>query len=77
MTSNAHSPGPPDRIRDHREQLRAAGLRPIQIWVADTGSPDFRAAAHRQSLAVARSPDTDLDQAFVEAISDDDPELFP
>ena len=73
MTSNANSPGSPDRIQDRRERLRAAGLQPIQIRVADNRPPDFRATAHRQSLAVARSPDADLVQAFVEALSDDDP----
>lgn len=52
--------------------MRAAGLRPIQIWVPDTRSASFRAEAHRQSLAVARSPDADLDQAFIDAVSDDE-----
>ena len=49
--------------------MRAAGLRPIQIWVPDTRSAAFRAAAHRQSLAVAESPDADLDQAFIDAVT--------
>ena len=46
-------------------------MRPVQIWVPDTRSDAFRAQAHRQSLAVAQSPDADLDQAFVDAVSDD------
>ncbi|WP_122260155.1 antitoxin MazE family protein, partial [Pseudomonas syringae group genomosp. 3] len=30
-----------DRVQRHRDALRAAGLRPIQIWVPDTRRPDF------------------------------------
>ena len=59
-----------ERVRDHRARMRAAGLRPIQIWVPDTRSEAFRAQAHHQSLAVARSSDADLDQAFIDAVTD-------
>ncbi len=59
-----------DKVRAHRERLRRQGLRPIQIWVPDVRSPDFAAAAHRQSLAVANSPHVRDDQDFVDAISD-------
>jgi len=52
--------------------MRARGLRPIQIWVPDTRTPAFRAEAHRQSLAVAKSTHADEDQAFIEAITDHD-----
>lgn len=72
MANETHSPGSRDRVRSYRERMRAAGLRPIQIWVPDTRSATVRAEAHRQSLAVARSPAADLDQAFVDAVSDDD-----
>jgi hypothetical protein len=33
------------------------------------GSPGFAAEAHRQALAVARSPFAAEDQAFIEAVS--------
>ena len=59
-----------DKVRAHRERLRQQGLRPIQIWVPDVRSPAFKAEAHRQSLAVARSPHADDDQAFIDAVSD-------
>ena len=59
-----------DKVRAHRERLRAQGLRPIQIWVPDVRSPEFAAEAHRQSLAVARSRDAERDQAFIESISE-------
>jgi len=30
-----------DRVRKHREMLRSAGLRPLQLWVPDTRRPSF------------------------------------
>jgi len=58
------------RVQKHRKALRAAGLRPIQIWVPDVRSKRFAAQAHRQSLAVAKSPYEKDDQAFIESVSD-------
>lgn len=58
-----------DKVRAHRTRLRKQGLRPVQIWVADVRSQAFARAAHRQSLAVAKSPQAKDDQAFVDAIS--------
>src|SRR5690242_20361054 len=59
-----------DRVRGYRERLRRQGLRPIQIWVPDTRSPNFAVEAHRQSAAIAASPHETDDQAFIDAISD-------
>jgi hypothetical protein len=58
-----------DKVRAHRSRLRKQGLRPVQIWVPDVRSKAFADAAHRQSLAVARSPHAKADQEFVDAIS--------
>lgn len=58
------------KVREHRQRLRAQGLRPIQIWVPDVRAPSFRAEAHRQSLAVAASAHAQDDQAFIDAVSD-------
>jgi hypothetical protein len=58
-----------DKVRAHRTRLRKAGLRPVQIWVPDVRSKSFARAAHRQSLAVAKSRHAERDQAFVDAIS--------
>ena len=58
-----------DKVRAHRTRLRKQGLRPVQIWVADVRSNAFALAAHRQSLAVAKSRHAKDDQAFVDAIS--------
>jgi hypothetical protein len=59
-----------EKVRDHRERLRAQGLRPIQIWVPDVRAPSFRSEAHRQSRAVAKSAHAAEDQAFIDAVSD-------
>jgi len=59
-----------EKVRRHRERLRAQGLRPIQIWVPDVRASSFQAEAHRQSMAVTESPHATEDQDFVEAVSD-------
>lgn len=59
-----------DRVRAHRDRLRAQGLRPLQIWVPDVRSPAFAAEAHRQARAVAGSVVAAADQDYVDAISD-------
>lgn len=41
------------RMKLYRERLRAAGLRPIQLWVPDTRMPGFAAECKRQSAALA------------------------
>ena len=59
-----------EKVKNHRERMRARGLRPIQIWVPDTRTAKFRVAAHRQSLAVALSAHARGDQDFIDAVSD-------
>jgi hypothetical protein len=58
-----------EKVRTHRQRLRQQGLRPIQIWVPDVHAPGFAEEAHRQSLAVANSPQEKDDQDFVDAAS--------
>lgn len=57
-----------ERVRKRRDALRAAGLRPIQIWVPDTRRPGFAEECRRQSqiVAAADAADHDLD-AFMDA----------
>ena len=57
-----------ERVRKHRESLRARGLRPIQIWVPDTRKPGFAEEARRQCLA-ANDPAHDKEIFdFMEAV---------
>ena len=70
MPTTRHVKSSREKVQAHRQRLRKKGLRPIQIWVPDVRSRAFVAEAHRQSLAVARSPHEAEDQAFVDAISE-------
>jgi hypothetical protein len=45
-----------ERVRKHRESLRAAGLRPVQLWLPDTSSESFRQKCERESLSLASDP---------------------
>lgn len=40
-------------MADYRQRMRAAGLRPVQIWVPDSRDPDFAEKCRRQARAVA------------------------
>lgn len=69
MPSSSKSATSRDKVRKHRESLRAAGLRPVQFWVPDVNSPEFIAEARRQSRLVAESPGEADDQAFIDSVS--------
>jgi hypothetical protein len=63
-----------ERVRRRRDKMRAAGLRPVQIWVPDTRSPDFAAECRRQCEAIARAERTGAGRAeseFWERVSAD------
>jgi hypothetical protein len=47
------------RVQKHRDALRMAGLRPVQIWVPDTRRPDFAEECRRQCLLVAQADSAD------------------
>jgi surfactin synthase thioesterase subunit len=70
MGARSQSKSSREKVRAHRKRLRREGLRPVQMWVPDVRSPAFKAAARRQSLAVARSSHASEDQSFIDAISD-------
>lgn len=60
------------RVQKHRDALRKAGLRPVQIWVPDTRRPGFAAACRRQSRLAAQADivDTDVPQLLEQALAD-------
>ena len=70
MSSSSPTRSSRDKVRQHRERLRAQGLRPVQLWVPDMRSAAFRAEAHLQSVLIAASTAAAEDQAFVDAVSD-------
>lgn len=48
------------RVQKHRDALRTAGLRPVQIWVPDTRRPGFEEECLRQCRLVAQSDRADI-----------------
>lgn len=61
-----------ERERQRRQALRDAGLRPIEIWVPDTGKPGFTEECRRQARIAAASDaeDEDLQTFMKEALVD-------
>lgn len=49
------------RVQKHRDSMRRAGLRPVQIWVPDTRQPHFDDECRRQSRLVAQADHGDQD----------------
>jgi hypothetical protein len=62
------------RVQKHRDALRRAGLRPVQIWVPDTRQPDFAEECRRQArqVALADRADSELRYLMDEALADMD-----
>jgi antidote-toxin recognition MazE-like antitoxin len=56
------------KVRQHREILRAQGLRPIQMWVPDVNDPKIKERIRREARLIARSPQEKDDLAFVESL---------
>ena len=59
-----------ERVSTYRQNLRNAGLRPIQIWVPDTRRSGFAEECARQSQAV-RESQAEADMLdFIESAAD-------
>jgi hypothetical protein len=41
-----------ERVKSHRNRLREAGFKPVQLWVTDPKIPGFAAECRRQSLII-------------------------
>ncbi len=61
-----------DRVRRHREALRVAGLRPVQLWLPDTRDPDFIEACRRQSRSLRGDPQEKEILGWLESVADTD-----
>jgi Protein of unknown function (DUF3018) len=59
-----------ERVRTHRQNLRAAGLRPVQIWVPDTRRPGFAEECARQSRVIRESKSDSEMLDFIEQAAD-------
>ena len=62
------------RVQKHRDALRMAGLRLVQIWVPDTRRPDFAEECRRQCRLVAQADAEDkaMRQFMDESLTDVD-----
>ena len=61
-----------ERVRKRRSALRAAGLRPVQIWVPDTRNPSFAEECRRQSMLLQNDTQENELLGWIETISDRD-----
>lgn len=73
MRKNLKQPATPStRMKEYRDRLRAAGLRPVQLWLYDTRTPQFAARARKAARAIAahsaenRAMDAFADAAFMD-----------
>jgi hypothetical protein len=60
------------RVQKHRDALRMAGLRPVQIWVPDTRQTDFAEECRRQCRLVAQADmaDSGMQDFMDDALAD-------
>jgi Antitoxin MazE-like len=58
------------RVRKHREKMRRAGMKLLQIWVPDPTQKGFAAECRRQSLLLRNDPHEHEILAEIEAIAD-------
>jgi hypothetical protein len=59
------------KMQRYRKRMRAAGLRPVQIWVPDVRSPAVRKEIRRQSRLVAKHASEAEALAFLDAAYQD------
>ena len=59
-----------ERMSARRKRLRAQGLRPVQHWVPDLRDSKVRADLLRQGKLLARHPENEEIDAFIDAAYD-------
>lgn len=59
-----------DKVRAHRERMRAKGLRLVQLWLPDIRTAEFAAEARRQSRLANIAPSASADQVWADAMID-------
>jgi hypothetical protein len=61
------------RTTRYREHMRAAGLRPVQIWVPDTKAPSFARKLRRQVARLRGRPEEREAFEFIESVGNAEP----
>jgi hypothetical protein len=60
------------RVQRYRDKMRAAGFKPVTIWVPDTSRPGFAEEVRRQCLRLKDDPQEAQILAEIEALTDFD-----
>ena len=60
------------KMRQYRERMKAAGLRPIQLWVPDVRSQKIIDEMRKQSIRVSSDYQESRIMDFVESVMDSD-----
>jgi hypothetical protein len=58
------------KMRQYRNRMKAAGLRPIQLWVPDVRSRKIVEEVRKQSIRVSSDPREGTVMDFVESVMD-------
>ncbi len=58
-----------EKVARYRTRMKAAGMRPIQIWVPDTRQPDFTKELARQINVLKGQPEEQAALDLIEAES--------
>jgi hypothetical protein len=61
-----------ERVRKHRKVLRAAGLKPVQIWLPDTHLQSFRQQCEGECLSLVDDPHEVETLAWIAEAADTD-----
>jgi len=70
MLTTEHTGHSAGKMRDYRARLRAAGLRPLQIWVPDIRLPRLATQARRQSLLASSKASEQEVSAFIDDLTE-------
>lgn len=62
-------PEPEPLTDERREELRARGYRPVEVWVRDRTDPAYLAEAARQARAAAEADEGDDIMEWVASVS--------
>ena len=57
------------RVRKHREKMKAAGLKPVTMWVPDVNAPGYKEEIARAIEIIKKSAG---EKAILEELSDVD-----
>ncbi|OPF91763.1 antitoxin MazE family protein [Rhodopseudomonas palustris] len=50
-----------ERVRRHREKMKAMGLKPVTIWVPeDYNSPEYKAEIRRECELINADPESEI-----------------